>query len=100
MTWGFPGGSEVKNCLMMQEMGFDPWVGRSLGERNGNPLQYSHLKYPSHGQRGLVGYSACRHKESDTAEQLTQTCLKQLIRLCKTQGRDKDASLLTFTWPL
>ena len=46
MTWGFPGGSLVKNHLKMQEMGFDPWVGRSPGEGNGNPLQESRLKYP------------------------------------------------------
>ena len=34
----------VKNAPAVQEMGrhgFDPWVGRSPGGRNGNPLQYS-----------------------------------------------------------
>ena len=41
---GFPGGSEVKNLLTIQET----WVpasglARSPGERNGNPLQYSRL---------------------------------------------------------
>ena len=32
----------VKNAPAVQEMGrhgFDPWVGRSPGGRNGNPLQ-------------------------------------------------------------
>ena len=38
--------------------------------------------------------------ESDMAVQLMHTCLKQLIRPCKTQGRDKDAFLLMFTWPV
>ena len=37
---GFPGGSVVKNPLAMQEM------GRSPGEGNGNPLQYSCLGNP------------------------------------------------------
>ena len=27
--------------------GFDPWVGRSPGEENGNPLQYSCLENPT-----------------------------------------------------
>ena len=45
--WGFPGGSAVKNAPAMQEI----WVrfpesGRSPGEGNGNPLQYSCLKNP------------------------------------------------------
>ena len=35
---GFPSGSVVNNLPAMQEM----WVpGRSFGEGNGNPLQYS-----------------------------------------------------------
>ena len=33
-----------------------PRSGRSPGEGNGNPLQYSWLENP-HGQRGLAGYS-------------------------------------------
>ena len=41
----------VKNLPAMQETackkpGFDPWVGRSLGKENGNPLQYSCLGNP------------------------------------------------------
>ena len=39
----------------------------SLGERNGNPLQYSCLG-ESHGQRSLAGYSSWGRKESDTTE--------------------------------
>ena len=30
--------------------GFDPWVGRSPGEGNGNPLQYSCLENPMEGE--------------------------------------------------
>ena len=37
------------------EPGLIPGSGRSSGEGNGNPLQYS-LPGKSHGQRGLAGY--------------------------------------------
>ena len=40
---GFPGGSVVKNLTVMQETGLIPGLGRSPGEGNGNPLQYSCL---------------------------------------------------------
>ena len=40
---GFPGGSAVKNLLAMQEMHWIPGSGRSPGEGNDNPLQYSFL---------------------------------------------------------
>ena len=36
----------VKNLPAMQETGFNPGLGRSPGERNGNPLQYSCLENP------------------------------------------------------
>ena len=44
---GFPGGSVVKNLPgNAGDMGSVPWSGRSLGKRNGNPLQYSCLGNP------------------------------------------------------
>ena len=46
-----------------------PGLGRSSGEGNGNPLQYSCLGN-STGWRSLVGYSPWGHKESDTTELL------------------------------
>ena len=46
-----------------------PGSGRSPGEGNGNPLQYSCLENP-HGQRSLAGYNPWSHKESDMTEQL------------------------------
>ena len=46
-----------------------PGSGRSPGEGNGNPAQYSCLENP-HGQRSLAGYSPRGHKESDMTEQL------------------------------
>ena len=46
-----------------------PGLGTSLGEGNGNPLQYYGME-KSHGQRSVVGYSPWGRKESDTTEQL------------------------------
>ena len=46
-----------------------PGLGRSPGEENGNPFQYSWLE-KSHGWRNLVGYSPWGRKESDTTERL------------------------------
>ena len=43
------------------DAGLTPGSGRSSGEGNGNPLQYS-LPGKSHGQRSLVGYSPWGHK--------------------------------------
>ena len=48
--------------------GLIPGLGRSPGEGNGNPLQYSCLENPQ-GQRSLAGYSPQGHKESNTTKQ-------------------------------
>ena len=48
--WGFPGGSEVKSSSRNAgDLGSIPGSGRSPGEGNGNPLQYSCLKNPMEG---------------------------------------------------
>ena len=54
-TWVLPG-----------RPGFDPWVGKSPGEGNGNPLQYSCLENPTDG--GAWCPWGC--KESNTTERL------------------------------
>ena len=36
----------VKNGLQLGRPGLDPWSGKSPGEGNGNPLQYSCLENP------------------------------------------------------
>ena len=47
---GFPGGSEVKaSACNVGDLGLIPGSGRSLGEWNGNPLQYSCLENPLDG---------------------------------------------------
>ena len=47
-----------------EDAGSIPGSGRSPGEGNGNPLQYSCLENP-HGQISLAGYSPWGHKVSD-----------------------------------
>ena len=65
---GFPGGSDSKeSACIVGDSGMIPGLGRSPGEGNCNPLQYSCLEIP-HGQRRLAGYSPWHHKESDMTE--------------------------------
>ena len=48
--WGFPGGSEVKaSARNAGDLGSIPGSGKSPGEGNGNPLQYSCLENPMDG---------------------------------------------------
>ena len=78
-----PGGSDgIESARKAGDPGSTPGLGRSPGEGNGNPLQYSCLENP-HGQRSLAGYSPWRRKQSDMTEQLTlftfQTVCKEPI---------------------
>ena len=42
---GFPGGSDLKeSACNAEDLGSIPGLGRSLGEGNGYPLQYSGLE--------------------------------------------------------
>ena len=51
------------------DLGSMPGWGRSPGEGNDNPLQYSCLENPiDRGACPLAGCSPCGHKESDTTE--------------------------------
>ena len=48
---GFPGGSEVKaSACNAGDVGSIPGLGRSPGEGNGNPLQYSYLENSMDGR--------------------------------------------------
>ena len=75
-TKGFAGGSDSKESASNAG---DPdsihGSGRSPGEGNGYPLQYSSPR-ESHGQRILVGYSPRDCKASDTMERLTLLLLQ------------------------
>ena len=70
---GFPGGSDGAQTIKNQpagDVGSILGLGRSPGERHGNPLQYSCLENP-HGQMSLTGYSQKSWKESDMTESLS-----------------------------
>ena len=66
-----PGGTSGKNLPAsvgdLRDMGSIPGLGRSPGEGNGNPLQYSCLEN-SYGQRSLEGYSLWGPTESNRTE--------------------------------
>ena len=66
---GFPCGSAGKeSACNVGDVGLIPGWGRSPGEGNHHPLQYSCLENP-YGQRSLAGYSPWGHKELDMTEQ-------------------------------
>ena len=68
---GFPGGSDGKESdHNAGDLDSIPGLGRSPGEGNGNPLQYSCLQN-SMDRGELGGYSPWGGKESDMTEQLT-----------------------------
>ena len=83
----FPGGSDGKESACdAEDLGLIPGSGRSLGEGNGNPFQYSCLENP-HGQRSLVGYSPLGSKEWDMTEHIT------LSKQCSVGRKDiKDSN--------
>ena len=61
----FPAVSDGKaSAYSVGNLGSLPGLGRSPGEENGNPLQYSCLENPL--DKGLASYSPWGHKESDT----------------------------------
>ena len=69
-TWGFPGGSVIKNSPAIAEnMGSIPGLGRSPQRREWQPSPVF-LPGKSRGQRGLVWYSTWGCKESDVTKWL------------------------------
>ena len=64
---GFPGGSVVKNpSANAGDAGSIPGLGRSPGEGNANPLQYSCLENPRNGGAWLAAFYGVT--ESDPTE--------------------------------
>ena len=55
ITGGASGKEPTCNVGDVRDAGSVPGSGRSPGEGNGNPLQYSCLENP-HGQRSLASY--------------------------------------------
>ena len=67
---GFPGGSDGKESAgSAGDLGSIPGSGRSPGEGNGYPFQYSGLENSMDR-----GYSPWGRKELDTTERLTYFC--------------------------
>ena len=68
----FPGGSEVKaSASNVGDLGSIPGWGRSPGEDNGNPLQYSCLENPMDGG---VWWATVHGVVAQTQTQLTILC--------------------------
>ena len=84
---GFPGSSDGKEfSCNAGVLTLTPWLGRSPGEGNGNPLQLL-LPGKFHGQKSLGGYSPWDPKELDTTEQLTlhyTTLFRSVAQSCPT----------------
>ena len=57
----FPGDSAVKNSPVnagdIRDAGSIPGLGRSPGEGNGNPLQYSCLRNPTDMESQRIGHN-------------------------------------------
>ena len=68
----------VKNLSVIQETGFNPWVGKIPRRWKWHPTA-AFLSGEFHGQRSLAGYSPWCGKESDTPVQFSS-----VARLCPT----------------
>ena len=64
----------VKNLPAMQEIQFNPWVGKIPWRREWLPTSVF-LPGEVHEQRNLVGYNPWGHKELNTTEQLSLSLL-------------------------
>ena len=64
--YSFPGGSKVKNLpARAGDMGLIPGSGRSPGEGNGNPSQYSCVRNPMERGAWWATYHPWGHMELD-----------------------------------
>ena len=75
--WGFPGSSADKEpACNAGDPSSIPGLGRSAGERHGNPFQYSWLENP-HEQRSLAGYSpwGCKVRHDWVTKHTTSQCV-------------------------
>ena len=76
-TWGFPGGIAVKNPPdNAEDAGSTPASGRSPGEGNDNPLQYSCLGNPKNRGAGRLQSMGSQRVGHDLAHIYIQIHIK------------------------
>ena len=101
MTAVFPGGSEVKaSACNAGDLGLIPGLGRSPGEGNGNPLQYSCLENPMDGGAWWAtvhGVAKSRTRLSDFT--FTFMTLRILAALAKLQQVSELKPFILFCLP-
>ena len=92
----FPGGSDDKAsvCLQCGRPRFNPWVGRSPREGNGNPLQYSCLENPTDrgAQQATVQWVTKNWTQLSSKERQCQRMLK-LLHNCTHHGEGNGTPL-------
>ena len=73
---GFPGGSDSKESTCnVGDLGSIPGSGRSPGEGNGNPLQYSCLRNPmDRGARWATVHGVAKSRTRLTTEHTRAVC--------------------------
>ena len=78
----FPGGSEVKaSACNAGDLGLIPGLGRSPGEGNGNPLQYSCLENPWTEESGGLRSTGSQRVGHDWATSLSQRKIENWMPL-------------------
>ena len=89
LSWASLVAQLVKNLSAMQETWvLSLWLGRSPGEGNGNPLQYSCLENPM--DRGIWWATVCEgHKELDATEHKDKHGLNCSMHVGSSQIRDQ-----------
>ena len=79
----------VKNPPEMQEKSSVPGLGRSAGEGNDNPLQYSGLENPmDKGAWQMVGYSPWGCKELDSADPVNNSDIREVKHIKKKNSKN------------
>ena len=82
---GFPGGSEVEaSACNSGDLGSIPGSGRSSGEGNGNPLQYSFLENPMDG--GALGLQSTGSQSLTRLSDFTHSLNHQRLTLYRDSG--------------